>query len=379
VGRTTDPVLRDPSPGEQTPTAGDERERRSLIAPDLPRDRWCAEALAEAVSMPDLGRDIPATIDWCVRVGREAPAAGDGRTADLWDLLAATAARDVAAARVLEPHLDALSILRQAGTDLAAGADPWRVRDIGVDESSSWGVFAAEGPGMRVDAGETSSGWRLTGTKPWCSLAAHLSHALVTAFVGEERRLFAVALREPEVHPHGGPWVARGLPDIVSAPVDFDGARAVPIGAAGWYLSRPGFAWGGMSVAACWWGGALGLADAVRAAASSERADQIALVHLGRADAALWAARAALREAAALIDGGTVPDPRLLAERVRTAVVGAATTVLAEADSALGPGPLVSDAAYARRVADLHLYLRQHHGLRDAARLGRLAIESERD
>ncbi|WP_239453066.1 MULTISPECIES: acyl-CoA dehydrogenase [Microbacterium] len=355
--------------------AGEGHRGRSLITPDTERNDASARALADAAHLQEFGRDIPSTIDWCVRVGRSAPSAGAGETAMLWDLLAATARRDVAAARVLEPHLDALGILRQAGAD--RDSDPWHISRIGADEHSSWGVFAAEGAGMRVDARETDAGWTLTGTKPWCSLATHLSHALVTAFVGDERRLFAVALRGPGVSPHNGPWVARGLPDIVSAPVDFDHAPAAPIGEVGWYLTRPGFAWGAMSVAACWWGGALGLRDALRVAASSERADQVALVHLGRADAALWAARAVLREAADLVDARAGIDERLLAERVRGAVVHAARTALAEADAALGPGPLVSDPAYARRVADLHLYLRQHHGLRDAARLGRLAVESE--
>ncbi|WP_239066155.1 acyl-CoA dehydrogenase [Microbacterium hibisci] len=358
---------------------GEEHHDRSLITPGAAFDEVSARALKDAAALEGFGIDIPSTIDWCVRVGRGAPLAGAGDTAALWDLLAATACRDVAAARVLEPHLDALGILRQAGTDLGAGSDPWRAADIGADADSSWGVFAAEGPGVRVDAHETPAGWTLSGTKPWCSLATHLSHALVTAFVGDQRRLFAVALRGPGVRPHDGPWVARGLPDIVSAPVDFDGAPAVPIGDIGWYLTRPGFAWGAMSVAACWWGGARGIREALRGAASSERADQVALVHLGRTDAALWAARAALREAAELVDDGARIDQKLLAERVRGAVVHAAGTALAEADAALGPGPLVSDPAYARRVADLHLYLRQHHGLRDAARLGRLVVESGAD
>ncbi|MCW3492554.1 acyl-CoA dehydrogenase [Microbacterium sp. SSM24] len=323
------------------------------------------------------GAGVPAALAWCVEVGRTAPLSGGGATAALWELLAHTAFQDVASARILEPHLDALGILSQAGTDLASDRDPWRLRSIGVDAGSSWGVFAAEGAGLKVRARETASGWILEGTKPWCSLAAHLSHALVTAFVGEERRLFAVALRAEGVVVHGGPWIARGLPGIVSAPVDFARSPAVPVGDSGWYLRRPGFAWGGMSVAACWWGGALKLRDALAGAAASERADQAAMVHLGRADAALWAARAVLKEAADLIDSDSAIDMRLLAERVRGIIVDAATLVLHESDAALGPLPLVADEPHARRVADLHLYLRQHHGMRDAARLGRLALESE--
>jgi len=344
-----------------------------LLAPEA----GLAAGRAAAVAPPDIGDGIPSTIRWCVDVGAAAPRIGEGETATLWELLAQTAHQDVAAARVLEPHLDALNILQQAGTDPRVDRDPWRLRSIGVDDRSSWGVFAAEGAGMRVEARSSATGWTLHGTKPWCSLAAQLSHALVTAFVGDRRRLFAVALDAPGVTAQPGPWVARGLPGIVSAPVDFADAPAVPVGEAEWYLRRPGFAWGGMSVAACWWGGALGLRDALAVAASAERADQVALVHLGRVDAALWAARAVLREAADLVDRRADVDARLLAERVRAVCADAATQALAEADAALGPRPLVADEAHARRVADLHLYLRQHHGLRDLARLGRLVLESE--
>ncbi|WP_240642088.1 acyl-CoA dehydrogenase [Microbacterium sulfonylureivorans] len=353
-------------------------ESRITARPTLAPDAGSAPTSPSGYpSSVPTGDDIPAILAWCVEVGRTAPRVGDGSIAAVWELLAGAAHRNVATARVLEPHLDALGILAQTGTDLNSERDPWALRSLGVDDRSSWGVFAAEGPGMRVEAREDASGWTLDGTKPWCSLAADVSHALVTAFVGDERRLFAVSLAAEGVSPHHGPWVARGLPGIVSAPVDFTRAAAVPVGDVGWYLRRPGFAWGGMSVAACWWGGAVGLRDALAEAAAAEHADQVAFVHLGRVDTALWAARAVLSEAADLVDRRADVDMRLLAERVRTITVDAATLTLAEADAALGPRPLVADEQYARRVADLHLYLRQHHGLRDAARLGRLVLESE--
>ena len=347
---------------------------RTSLAPAAPERRFVTESMERAHSVIGFGTDPTATLAWCAEVGRRAPRVGEGSTPELWELLATTAARDVSAARMLEPHLDALSILHQADVQLTERHDPSMSDEVGVDENSTWGVFAAEGPGMSVQAEYASGGWRLRGTKPWCSLAAQLSHALVTASVDAERRgLFAVRLGDPGVRPHHGPWFARGLTDVVSAPVDFDDVAAVAVGEPGWYLARPGFAWGGMSVAACWWGAAVGIADQLLTAARSERADQVALVHLGRVDAALWAARSALAEAADLVDGGVADSlgGRLLAERIRAIVVEAAVTTLAETDAALGPAPLVVDEAHARRVADLHLYLRQHHGLRDLARIGR--------
>lgn len=331
-----------------------------------------ASALDAAAGIPDFGVDVAATLRWAADVGASAPHVGQGSTRELWELLASTAALSVSAARMLEPHLDALSILSQSGSDVAA---------VGADVASTWGVYAAEGPGARLSATLDGGAWTLTGIKPWCSLANVVSHALVTAWIDDARRqLFAVDMRAPGVHPRSEGWAARGLPHVISQPVDFDGAHAVPVGEGEWYLSRPGFAWGGMSVAACWWGAAVGLADAIAGAASAENADQISQLHLGRVDAALWGARAVLAEAAALIDSGASAGvgERVLAARVRAAVVHAATLTLAEADAALGPAPLVHDPAHAARVSDLHLYLRQHHGLRDIAKLGHMAAAESR-
>ncbi len=56
---------------------------------------------------------------------------------------------------MLEPHLDALAILGQAGEEAAPG---------------TWGVFAAEGPGEPLRATTGGSAYVLDGRKHWCSL-----------------------------------------------------------------------------------------------------------------------------------------------------------------------------------------------------------------
>lgn len=327
-----------------------------------------AAAIRSAARVPLLGSHLVATIEWVVATAAATPYPGEGRTRDSWEVLASAASVDVASARILEPHLDARSILHEAETsgipvDLAA---------IGDRADASWGVYAAEG--ARLEARQTPAGWRLSGTKDWCSLAGTLSHALVTAWTGPEtRRLFAVSLRQSGVSARRGPWVSRGLSQIVSAPVDFDDARAVPVGADGWYLSRPGFAWGGMGVAAVWWGATAPLVRSVVERGRTERADQMAGVFAGAVDAAFWSVRAVLAEAADAVDAGVSGrDLKITAERVRAITAREAEGILALADRALGPGPLTVDERHARRVADLRIYLRQHHGERDLARLGRL-------
>ncbi len=323
--------------------------------------------------------------------GGAAPVPGAGSTADLWRALATLAAHDVGAARAVEPHLDAVAILDQA-REAGEVALPARASSSG---RFTWGVFAAEGPGARlvaepvaVDTPDAGAGpdtpdasaapdapgasWALSGTKPWCSLADVLDGALVTAWVGDERRLFAVDLRQPGVEVVPGAWHARGLAEIPSGPVVFDGVPATPVGEPGWYLRRPGFEWGGIAVAACWYGGAVGVAGALLHAAVARDPDPWLLRALGVVDERLADARRALEEAAVAVDAGRAvgQEARLLAKRTRATVAHAAEDVLAAVGGALGPGPLASDPAHAKRVADLELYLRQRHAEKDDASLG---------
>src|SRR5438094_6753566 len=106
-----------------------------------------------------VGPDIDAALDFALRVGRSLTQPASGRTLLRWQVLAAAAEGGLTAARVLEAHSDALAILAEAGEPIAEG---------------TWGVFAAEAPGARLDAVADGPGVRLTGTKPWCSLGGDL-------------------------------------------------------------------------------------------------------------------------------------------------------------------------------------------------------------
>jgi len=299
---------------------------------------------------------------------------GRGDTWSYFGVLATLGSVDLTVARILEPHLDALSILDQArpGLDLST---------IGADGDATWGVYAAHAPGARLDAEQRASGWVLDGTKPWCSLAADLSHAIITAHTGPtSRRAFAIALGEG-VSPLPGTWVSRGLVDVPSGGLRLDGVTAVPVGEDEWYLTRPGFAWGGIAVAAVWFGAAQALRDQLVAAAGRRDPDQVGLMHLGHLDAVLFAAETALRHAAEVIDAGGADGSAgaVLAARVRAVVAVAAETCLSVVGHALGPAPLTADEEHARRVADLTVYVRQHHAERDLAALGSMVLQSGPD
>ncbi len=293
-----------------------------------------------------------------------------------FDVLATLAAADATLARVVEPHLDAVGILAEC-------PEPVDLDAVAAGGPSTWGVFAAEAPGMRLEARETDGGWLRSGTKPWCSLADELSHALVTAHTPSGRRLFAVAMQQAGVTAHPELWAARGLPTVPSGPVDFDGVPAVAVGAERWYLRRPGFERGGVGVAACWFGGAVGLARRARAAARLRPDDDIAAMHLGRIGAALLSARSVLAHAARAFDASDHGDPgrdlALLAQLTRSVVRRECELVLRECAHLLGPAPYATEVEVAARAADLELYLRQDHAERDEARAGRMLAAAGED
>jgi alkylation response protein AidB-like acyl-CoA dehydrogenase len=287
----------------------------------------------------------------------ELPLPGSGRTGQRMLGLAALGRQDLVLARLCEGHLDAQAILAELGRPAPAG-----------DTAVPWGVWAAVPNSVAaVDDGER---WRLTGTRPWCSGAASCAWALVTAAAADGVRLFAVDLAQPDAAPVDGTWPAVGMAQSDSRAVRFDDVIGYPVGQPGEYVQRPGFWHGGVGVAACWYGGAAGIADTLLRTAGERDLDAHALAHLGAVDAALNAARTVLLDAAARIDAAPTVLDEILARRVRAIVEASATTVLDHVGRALGAGPLCQDAAHAHRVADLTVYLRQSHAEADLAGLG---------
>ncbi len=299
-----------------------------------------------------------------VESGRlDLPLPGSGATMERLAALADLAEEDLSLARLGEGHADAVAILAELG-----GPFP--------DPGSRWGVWAANPPGPNVTAERRDGTWMLAGTKQYCSGARICTHALVTAASADGQRLFAVTVAELE--PHDGTWPATGMAGSDTLDVGFPGVPGDPVGPPGGYTDRPGFHHGGVGVAACWYGGARGVARTLLSAASKRDVGPHALAHLGAVDLGLHTARAALAAAAREIDadpGDLRGDGPLRALRVRALTEAVATDVLARTGRALGAGPLGHDEAHSRAVADLTVYLRQHHAERDLARLGELVTE----
>ncbi|TCK42276.1 alkylation response protein AidB-like acyl-CoA dehydrogenase [Paraburkholderia sp. BL8N3] len=334
--------------------------------------RACATELKAFLRELNIERGTPAAAAHALRTLIDAgldriDLPGKGATLERWRILGAVAAFDLSLVKLYEGHTDALAILAE-------------LECIETGSGEAWGVWAAEPPSARLAAMTTRADRRirLRGTKAWCSGAAFLTHALVSAWnERDEPILAAVDLHQPSVCVTNEGWKAVGMSASASVDVHFDNAAAVQIGAPRAYLDRPGFWQGGAGIAACWFGAAAAIGNFVRQEAA-RRPDPYRLAHLGAIDTALASAASLMREAAAQIDREPKADAMVPALRARLAVERAATTVMEHAGRALGAAPLCRNEHFARLMADLPVFIRQSHAERDEAALAQRIVEEER-
>jgi alkylation response protein AidB-like acyl-CoA dehydrogenase len=287
------------------------------------------------------------------------PQPGTGGLAGRWAALAAFGRLDLTLARLAEGHTDAVAILGEAGRTPVPGA--------------LYGVWAAKSGGT----GAVLEDGKLGGTVRFCSGLSLLDRALVAA--GD--RLVEIDLADPGVQRHPDTWQAVGMDASDSGDVVFDDilmAADALIGPPDWYVGRTGFALGAGGVAAVWLGGVAGVVDATLAhLRETGRADEHQLAHLGAMHAALRSAEALLLHAAGVIEAAA--DPWHVAGTCRAGVERAVREILDHAPRLTGTGPLCRDRRFAQRLADLEVYVRQHHAERDLAALGHQVLAAGDD
>ncbi|MGA8988096.1 acyl-CoA dehydrogenase [Aeromicrobium sp.] len=286
------------------------------------------------------------------------PVPGAGDTAGRWSLLVALASDDLPLVKLVEPHHDAMAILSELDVQ-------------GLDGGGVWAVWAAEPPFAVLTGIETAAGWELSGTKAFCSGASLVSHALVTAETPAGSRLFAIERGAVGIEEGDGPaWTGAGMSRANTRTLSFAEVPAIPVGSAGAYVDRPGFWLGGIGIAACWLGGARRVAQTLENA--SGRLDPHGRAHLGAVRSALDVSDLAFEAAASMVDRRpvSVPEAERLAQSLRAHAAHVVELVVSHVGRALGPAPLAFDAEHAEHVADLEVFVRQHHAERDLARLG---------
>ncbi|MFF1960543.1 acyl-CoA dehydrogenase [Streptomyces sp. NPDC058220] len=297
------------------------------------------------------------------------PLPGSGRTEERFRALRTVAERDLCVARLAEGHADALAILAE-------------LKGPAPRPGERWGVWAAEPPGEGLTAVRKGGAWQVSGVKRYCSGASSCTRVLATAVADDGRRLFAVDIEAAgeRCRPVPGSWQAIGMAGSDTPDVRFDAVPAEPVGGVEAYLRRPGFQHGGIGVAACWYGGARAVARTLAGAVHTRKPDPHLVAHLGHVDMRLHAAETVLRRAAQEIDHDPLDqqgEARVRSLRVRALVESVCADTLVRVGRATGAGPLCHDLRHARNVADLTVYIRQHHAERSLAELGSLIAGPE--
>ena len=344
------------------------RERRIGPCPltniaELRQALKAAQLLASTTDVAQMAQHLANS----VLVGLPLP--GHGNTSLRFVALMEIGAHDLALARIIEAHVDALAILSEAGDSVAAHT---------VGRMPLYGVWAARHPKTPLRAEPTSMGWQLNGSLPFCTGAREVDRALVVASINNEQVLFQLdSVEFPSCQ--NIVWHCAGMDRVPASTLtfsDYSIRTEQAIGLPGFYLQRRGFWCGAIGVAACWLGGAVGVLRKWRALAAQRSPDPHALAHLGASAAVIDAAAAHIHYAAALIDQSqlSAAELRVAAVAVRHVVEQACNDVINRMGRALGPGPMIFDASLAQQVADLSIYLRQSHAERDLEALGRCVL-----
>ncbi len=231
--------------------------------------------------------------------------------------LTAVARHDLGLARIIEGHLDATQILREATRP--------------ADGSKLYGIWASGGPADTTDITKGGAGDGnavLTGSKPFCSGSDIVDRGLIYVYPAEQ--LLDVNMREagsPEyVHFETGQWKSTAFSETHTWTVRFEGFPVTDenrIGGYKWYFDRPGFCLGAMV-------SSVGSIDAMLRL----EADQI--------DAYPY---------------NTSGSPFPTALLVRHHIERACTDVLDRFGRTLGPRPFAFETDNARRIAELTLYI----------------------
>jgi hypothetical protein len=186
-----------------------------------------------------------------------------------------------------------------------------------------YGVWAARSGGTGAELGDGPGAGTLRGTVRFCSGAHLLDRALVVAATPGGSRVTDLDLSASGVRPVDDSWQAPGMRDSDTQP--------------------------------------------------GHGVEQSRLAHLGALHASVSASRALLDATAAAIDADPTSPHRTAVWTLRSAVERTCRDVLEVTPRAAGVAALTR-SPLGQQLADLGIYVRQHHGERDLAALGQSVL-----
>ncbi len=299
------------------------------------------------------------------------PGRGPKTNETLFEILRLLGTASLVLGRIYEGHVNALRLVAcYATTDIAAQM---------ADDAAAGHLFAvwvAPSPDP-VRVLRLQHGYRIIGTKEFCSAAGHATRAVITARdeLGNERLLWVDA-RKAIVEPKQA-WQMHGMRSAITRPVRFnmEVAASPMIGEAGDYLREPEFSGGAWRTSVVTVGGLEGLVtEAIAQLRARDRhidphqSARIGEMLIASQTARMWGIRAANTAAAT----GLSPEAvRALVNLARVAIERCCLDVIILVQRSLGLRALLTANPVEGMIRNLTIYLRQpaaDEALTEAAR-----------
>lgn len=278
--------------------------------------------------------------------------------------------QDLASARLLEGHIDALQLIRRYGRTPASQALADQI------EATGWcGVWNADlrGNPLRLEAAA------LRGGKAFASGAGWLTHALVTLEAGDRERvqlvLVDLSVARPRIDTEW--WDVVGMQASHTHKVDWNGSAegVMLIGDPGDYEREPWFSGGALRYAAAQAGGIAALFEAVRGHLITKERDRDPhqLARLARLYSSAELAATLCRQSATVWFETEGDTRRAYVAHVRLTVSDLAVSAITLAQEAIGLEALFRAHPASGILTDLMVYIRQPGPDRSREILGKAA------
>lgn len=320
-----------------------------------------------------LGKTFASWLD-----GVDPCAASEGSRLDLLQVIYRAGRKDLAFARLLEGHVDALQLMRRTAATSAEGE---RLEEL-VASGASFGVWNAD----LKDAPLSLHDGRLFGGKAFASGAGLLSHALVSLHAGDKEnvQLLLVDLSATPPQIDTSWWDVTGMQASETHLVRWTGANISNnrwIGGPGDYETEPWFSGGALRFVAAQAGGIGAIFDHVRdhlvSAERAEHPDQSS--RLADLYSCAHLSAGLVRETAARWQSASTEEKIDLVRHARMAVLDFGEQAIQLAQKSVGVEAHFRAHPLSTVLTNLMVYLRQpapdaqKHAVARAAASGRLS------
>ncbi len=297
------------------------------------------------------------------------------------EALASIGGEDASLGRLAEGHINALQLVRTFGS-----SEQRTCLASNVEDGALFGVWNTEDADALRVVDERGDSFVIAGRKSFCSGAHILDYALVTVRHAGGAQLCLIDLADAALSIDAGSWRPLGMLDSDSFTVAWHDAvlqRERVVGSRDDYYRQPWFGGGAVRFCAVQWGVARAIfTDLVRYLRTRERdADPHQLARIGRARIAIQTGRLWLDGAAARWTAydDTPTDANAetvvaIAREMRFAIEAVAREVMMLCETSVGARGLLEPHPFARRIADLTMYLRQPNPDGALVDVGRAAV-----